>query len=342
MENDPNNLPVEREVKRYRRTLSCPLENARETHWEKTGYLLREKSAGERWRYAEASPLEALAPEEAEAQENRLRAWRINESQAIRALAEHEVFGFALWCLANDHESAGNAHGIVPCSSLLPAGPRALGKLPSLLDQGYLTFKWKVGVYEAAEEIHLAEKLFSSVPAAVKFRLDANGGWREEEAALWAKALRGAPVEYVEEPLGPGKDREMRQLASEFPVPLALDERLRQSHTGVTWWQSRGWPGFYVIKPSLSGPVNRWWKPLQEKGELSRVILSSALETAIGGWHLLKLASSLPGKRDHGLGVGEAFGEESPPLGLPEESKLSFSSLDNALIARVWERGESL
>ncbi|MCC5789014.1 MAG: o-succinylbenzoate synthase [Opitutales bacterium] len=341
MEKDPNSLPVEREVKRFRRTLSCPLENARGTYREKTGYLLRERWPGEGWRYAEASPLGTISREEA-ADLKLLRSWQENQARSVRALAEHPVFGFALWCLANDGAPTDGADRRVSCSSLLPAGAGALEKMPSLLRQGYLTFKWKVGVHEAAEEIRMAEKLFSAAPAEVTFRLDANRSWSEAEARLWAGALRGAPVDYVEEPLWPGKDQEMLKLASNYPVPLALDERLRERDNGVAWWQSRNWPGFYVIKPSLSGPVDRWWKPLRAKGELSRVILSSALETAIGGRHLLKLASALPGERSHGLGVGEAFAGESPYMGLPEKANLSVSCLDETLIPTVWKEAEPL
>ena len=338
MEKVLNKTLPEREFRPYRRPLSIPLANAKETIQQKIGYLLRERLPGQAWRYAEATPLETLSSGQKEFYEDLLIRWQKNDPSASSALANDALFGFSLWCLSREihDETAAKSNRMVQCSTLLPAGSRALQVFPSLLEKGYRTFKWKVGVEEVPSELKIAEQLFARASEEVRFRLDANQCWTLSQAKEWSGFLRDAPVEYVEEPLSPGQDKELLALADSFPVSLALDERLRLEG-GFRRWIELSWPGFYVIKPSLCGSVSSWWKLLEKRGGLSRVVLSSALETGIGARHLLYLARELPGEVPHGLGVGDLFKDESPPLSLEEKPFYTSTDLVGEDNFRIWE-----
>jgi O-succinylbenzoate synthase len=75
-------------------------------------------------------------------------------------------------------------------SALLPAGEGALQAWQALWDQGYRTFKWKIGVYAIADELAIFDVLTRKLPQEVKLRLDANGGLSYDEAKSLAGKLR--------------------------------------------------------------------------------------------------------------------------------------------------------
>jgi O-succinylbenzoate synthase len=85
----------------------------------------------------------------------------------------------------------------------------------------------------------------------------------------------------------------LRGLAGDCPVPLALEESVANSRD-VTRWLAAGWPGLFVLKPSLLGDVAGTLGRLRAAGcdaQSGRVVFSSALETAVGaraalGWAL--------------------------------------------------------
>jgi len=123
-------------------------------------------------------------------------------------------------------------------------------------------------------------------------------------------------VEFVEQPVQPGDEATLLGLAADYPVKLALDE----SVTGLAAarrWQGLGWPGVFVIKPALAGPLDETaaWVATTE----ADVVLSSAIETALGRAAILHAALLRPlTKRALGFGVGEIFGDrrwDGPFLG---------------------------
>jgi len=205
----------------------------------------------------------------------------------------------------------------LPVTALLPAGRAVLTALPDRLEAGYLSFKWKVGVGEAADELALLDDALSLLPAYAKLRLDANGAWDRRTAARWLERCAERPVEFVEQPLPPADEDGLRGLAADFPVTLALDESVAQL-SAARRWQAEGWRGVFVIKPALAGPLDALgaWVA-QTKAD---VVLSSAIETAAGRAAILRFALAQPAltKRALGFGVGDIFGDrrwDGPVLG---------------------------
>lgn len=205
----------------------------------------------------------------------------------------------------------------VPVTTLLPAGRPALDVLPARLEAGFLVFKWKVGVGEAADELALLDDLLAVLPVHAKLRLDANGAWDRRTAGKWVARCTERPIEFVEQPLAPADEDGLRGLAGDFPVTLALDESVARL-ADARRWQSEGWPGVFVIKPAIAGPLlelQAWVAATK-----ADVVLSSAIETALGRAAICRFALDHPecARRAPGLGVGEVFGDrrwDGPILG---------------------------
>lgn len=204
----------------------------------------------------------------------------------------------------------------LPVAALLPAGPDVLPALALKLEAGFLAFKWKVGVGDVEDELGLLDDLLSRLPAYAKLRLDANGAWSRRQAAQWLERCADRPIEFVEQPVAPAEEDTLLGLARDYPVTLALDEsivRLPEARR----WQALGWPGVFVVKPALAGPLPELIAWIgQTKAD---VVFSSAIETALGRSVILQaaLGHSLT-TRALGFGVGEIFGDrrwDGPVLG---------------------------
>ncbi len=320
--------------KRYRLPLRSPLRTAHGPWAEREGILVRLEDEAGRAGYGEIAPIPWFGTETlAEAEEVCRKLGDKPTEAALDAVPER--FGcvrFALACAksgverldpkalqdARMPESAlGSARSTrLPVTALLPAGRAALAALPAKLEAGYLSFKWKVGVGAVDDELGIFDDLLGAMPAYAKLRLDANGAWDRRQAAKWLARCADRPVEFVEQPVAPADEAALSGLAGDFPVKLALDE----SVTGLAAarrWQAQGWPGIFVIKPALAGPLSELvtWAT-ETKADL---VLSSAIETAVGRATILRVALEQPlTKRALGFGVGELFGDrrwDGPVLG---------------------------
>lgn len=193
-------------------------------------------------------------------------------------------------------------------SALLPTGEAALDTWRLLWQQGYRTFKWKIGVTKISEELHLFEQLQQAMPPQAKLRLDANGGLTLQKTTQWLEACRTANVEFLEQPLPVNQFEAMLELAAQYPTPLALDESvatLAQLETCYT----KGWRSIFAIKPAIAGSP-RHLRQFCQTNHLDTVF-SSVFETEVGRQAALQLAAelSLP-DRAVGFGIDHWFEAE--------------------------------
>lgn len=310
-------MPYRFSAKPYRRPLRAPLRTAHGAWTEREGILVRLEDAAGWVGYGEIAPLPWFGTETlAEAEEVCRKFGASVTDELLDAVPAR--FGCVRFALAQARAQPAKVSGTtrLPVAALLPAGREALAALPAKLEAGYLSFKWKVGLGAVDDEFGILDDLLAALPDYAKVRLDANGAWDRRQAAKWLARCAERPVEFVEQPVNPGDEAALRGLAADFPVTLALDESI----TGLAAarrWQGQGWPGVFVIKPALAGPL----------GELSAwvaetkadIVLSSAIETALGRAAILRAALTQPlTKRALGFGVGEIFGDrrwDGPFLG---------------------------
>lgn len=323
--------------KAYRLPLVSPLRTAQGLWREREGLILRLEDETGRVGFGEVAPIAWFGTEtlaEAAALCAQLKS-EIDERDFEAVPARYACVSFAL-AQARAAQPVPMTATRLPVAALLPAGRSVLTVLREKVEAGYLTFKWKVGVGAVDDELGLLDDVLALLPPHTRLRLDANGGWSRREATRWLERCAERPIEFVEQPVAPGDRDALLGLAQDYPVTLALDEsvvRLAQARE----WQALGWPGVYVIKPALAGPLDELaaWAAATKPD----LVLSSAIETVLARTAVLALALTQPlTQRALGFGVGNVFGDrlwDGPVLGpLVDASCLSVQpgeALWNAL-----------
>ena len=243
--------------------------------------------------------------------------------------------------LAKRRVSAG-ARGVPSCYSyLLPTGIAALESWQMPWQQGYRTFKWKIGVEDCHQELDQLQQLVNLLPVGAKLRLDANGGLNLGQAKLWLgecdqncdhwkrlnkaetpNLLKKGALEIVPPLKREARGDRLQQPTArieflEQPLPVEnfrdlliladrYDTPIALDESVATLGQlktcyAQGWRGIFVIKPSIAGYGDRLREFCQNYS--LDAVFSSSLETAIGRNHALKLAQELSNS-DRALGFG--------------------------------------
>lgn len=176
-----------------------------------------------------------------------------------------------------------------------------------LIQNGYRTFKVKVGRTDIDSEFKQLERIAKTLTTDCCLRLDANQAWEFDEALDFCQRIGGLPVEYIEEPLT--NPERLGELADSQSIPIALDETLveldkRFLHSLI------GNPGIkaLVLKPTLLGGISNTLE-LARMGQAHgmRAVMSSSYESSVGINCLTWLARKIAPKTAHGLDTLSAF-----------------------------------
>jgi O-succinylbenzoate synthase len=297
----------------YRLPLLRTVRTAHGPWIEREGIVLRLEDEQGRVGFGEVAPIPWFGTETlADARNALAKLGDAVEAASLEGIDERQgCLRFALASALASDDGQQTATPRLPVAALLPAGKAALAAADKALAEGFVAFKWKVGVLDATDEWGLLDDLLARLPGHVKLRLDANGAWTTRQAAKWLKRCAERPIEFVEQPCfadasqgTAGKRRTddvLLGLARDYPTTLALDE----SVTGLPslrTWLGRGWPGVLVVKPALAGA------PASVLGLLAKhqadVVFSSAFETAVGRQAALRMAFQFKGRHPRALGFG--------------------------------------
>ena len=207
------------------------------------------------------------------------------------------------------------------------------GTIPALNDEsalqrivesfpGVSTFKVKVGT-DVSDDLQRLDYVRRLRPNAA-IRIDVNGLWGVDEAEMFLNSI--GPIEYVEQPCA--TIEELRELKKRVDVKIVGDEVLRKS-----------------IDPfavDLTGAVDYLMLKVQPLGGIKRahalaahhnlpVVVSSALESAVGINYGLMLASSFEEMRfDCGLGTGSLLATNVAELPIID-GKIEISDVNPTL-----------
>jgi O-succinylbenzoate synthase len=210
-----------------------------------------------------------------------------------------------------------------PRPKLYRSSVRVNGTIPATNDKsvikslvetyrGVKTFKVKVGDNLGEDIVRLAQ--IRSLGRDIKIRIDVNGLWSVQDALtnLYAFYEEVGPFEYVEQPCATLE--ELRELKASIHIPLkiAVDEVLRKAKDPFAIDLS-GAADLVMLKVQPLGGIARAHK-LAEHHKLP-VVVSSALESAVGINYGLQLAASFPEMNfDCGLGTGSLLGADVASL----------------------------
>jgi o-succinylbenzoate synthase len=167
---------------------------------------------------------------------------------------------------------------------------------------GVNTFKVKVGD-NLSEDIARIAKIRTLKPKA-KIRIDVNGNWSVETAVTNLRAIYEniGEIEYVEQPCS--TIDELKRLKDQVKIPLKIagDEILRKAKDPMSLDLSDA-VDILVLKVQPLGGIDRATEIVKHYG--LPVVISSALESAVGINYGLKLAGSIENlELDCGLATG--------------------------------------
>jgi o-succinylbenzoate synthase len=202
----------------------------------------------------------------------------------------------------------------IPINATVPAV--AADEVPGVLARfpGARTAKVKVAEpgQSLADDVARVNEVRESVPTV---RVDANGGWSVDEAVAAAEALTAdGPLEYMEQPCRTVS--ELAELRRRVDVAIAADESIRKADDPLHVVRA-GAADIAVLKVAPLGGVR---KLLDIASQIEiPIVVSSALDSAVGIGHGLLAAAALPELRHAcGLGTGRLFVEDvaepEPPV----------------------------
>jgi O-succinylbenzoate synthase len=153
-------------------------------------------------------------------------------------------------------------------------------------------------------------------------RVDANGGWRVDEAVAAAEALTAdGGLEYMEQPCKTVP--ELAEVKRRVDVPIAADESIRKADDPLQVVRADA-ADIAVLKVAPLGGVRKLLE-IAKQIEIP-IVISSALDSAVGIGHGLVAAAALP-ELQHacGLGTGGLFVEDVAEPALPIDGYLSVA-----------------
>ena len=194
-----------------------------------------------------------------------------------------------------------------------------LQRMEEKLKLGFRCVKLKVGAIDFDQELDLVKRIRERFSYhEVELRLDANGGFRPDEALYKLELLSQYAIHSIEQPIKQKQWAMMAELCRESPLPIALDEEL----IGISDPDAKRQmlriikPRYIVLKPSLHGGMmgcREWIEIVKDEGIGSWI--TSALESNIGLNAIAQFCSEVYGeniKMPQGLGTGQLFTDNIP------------------------------
>ncbi len=233
---------------------------------------------------------------------------------------------------------------LIPINATVPASNNE-AEIEQILSwyQGVDTVKIKVGT-GIKEDLARIQEVRKHLPKA-KIRIDVNGSWSLDDALININAIynevAGDSLEYVEQPVASlGELKQLRELLS-ASVKIAGDEVLRKAVDPFAV-NLEGAIDILMLKVSPLGGIKRAMD-LAIHHKLP-VVVSSALESAVGISHGLALAARLP-ELDYacGLGTSALFNQDIGDIPIIDGAiKVKNYPIDIAQIERHELKGERL
>lgn len=311
-------------VEPLRLALRTPLATARGAVAVREGFLLRLASDDGGEGQGEASPAywlgdDALA-DVAAALDRIVERCRlhptVDEARAwLGAAAVPPAAACALDAALLDLEARARGVAVAALLGATDAAPVAIaallaGRTPAdaaaeagaALAAGFRTVKMKVGAGTVADDRARVAAVCACLPADARLRLDANRAWSRTTAEAALAALAPFDPEYVEEPLAEGGAASLAALARATPVPLAIDESLRDAGD-LERLVAAGARLHVVLKAArVGGPTALVALARRAVAAGLPVTVTDAIESGVGMRHAVHAAAALSETAAVGLG----------------------------------------
>ncbi|MBW1843546.1 MAG: o-succinylbenzoate synthase [Deltaproteobacteria bacterium] len=190
--------------------------------------------------------------------------------------------------------------------------------------EGYRTIKLKVGALALDLDEARVAAVRDAIGSETKIRLDANGGWKEQDAEQAIARFAPYRIEFLEQPVDARNLGGLARLSAGSPIPIAADEALAGGYAFDEIF-SRDAASVLVLKPTVLGGLR---VSQRVAGRARRagwgVVVTSALDSAVGLAAALQLAAALPGPHlAAGLATGALLDWDLATPPLPKNGMLS-------------------
>ncbi|MBI5549223.1 MAG: o-succinylbenzoate synthase [Deltaproteobacteria bacterium] len=245
------------EVEAFSLTLKRPLRTARGELARREGWRVALRTAKTIGR-GEAMPWPAFGTETPEAAEQALRSFELSKvtgsveevREAIAGLGQTPAARFAVEAALLEHlarsrelsvarllgESipafaAASTPSQVRTGTLLDseAPEKLAAEAASAVGAGFRTLKVKVAARAPSDDEARLRAVREAVGKDVRLRIDANGGWTEEQAREALRRLGSVALELCEQPVPALAFEALRRLRGQVPCAIAADEALLQA-----------------------------------------------------------------------------------------------------------------
>lgn len=182
-------------------------------------------------------------------------------------------------------------------------------RIEEKLKAGFRCVKLKIGAIDWQKEIELISFVRSCFgKEQIELRVDANGGFANDEAMKKLEQLSRYDIHSIEQPIRQKQWKEMGELCRHSPIPIALDEEL----IGVNSADRKAelletiCPQYIVLKPSLHGGMSgcEQWVDLSRQMGIGSWI-TSALESNVGLNAVAQLTAKIYMDKEQQEGCGE-------------------------------------
>lgn len=181
-------------------------------------------------------------------------------------------------------------------------------QIEAKLQAGYHCLKLKIGAIDFEQEIEILREIrlrYSSND--LEIRVDANGAFSVDEAAIKLQSLAAFDLHSIEQPIRAGQWEAMHDLCAQKILPIALDEELIGVENRMELLQAIQ-PPYIILKPSLLGgfqATKLWIEAAEAMG--IKWWITSALESNIGLQAIAQFAAEFDNPMPQGLGTGQLY-----------------------------------
>ncbi|MDX1362635.1 MAG: o-succinylbenzoate synthase [Arenibacter latericius] len=206
-----------------------------------------------------------------------------------------------------------NGEKVIPINGLVWMGDENFmhQQIQQKLVEGFRCIKMKIGAIDFEKELEILASIRDSYnPDQIELRVDANGAFSPSEAMEKLHLLAPFNIHSIEQPIKAGQTMAMKELCSNTPIPIALDEEL----IGINKVANKEellqtiQPQYIILKPSLVGGYrgSEEWINIADKLNVKWWI-TSALESNIGLNAIAQWTYTLKNKLPQGLGTGSLY-----------------------------------
>jgi len=199
----------------------------------------------------------------------------------------------------------GSGRGPVSINALLGSGTAetVAAAARSAVATGFETLKLKVGAGSRADLAACVRSARAAVGPAVHLRLDANGTWSEEEAALILRALAPYDLEYVEQPVAAADIGALARLRASSPVRIAADEAVSDAASAYAVLAAAA-ADVLIVKPMVTGGLRAAFEIARQAANAGVVtVVTTTIDFGIATAGALHLAAALDPALACGLGT---------------------------------------